>query len=615
MVQFNEEKEEKKFDQLREQEEEDLMQLLAPRYNAQYIDLSVVPINTDALGIVSEEKARKAYIALFNKNGKKLDVAFHGPPQEVTDLALRELEDRGYTIVRHLASMKSLETAWERYKDMSFASESSRGLLDVSSEEISTFLSEVHDVEGVKKHIKQTLSMKKAYRISRIVEVFIAGALATHSSDIHIEPEEKQVRIRMRLDGILADIATLTHETYHLVLSRIKLLSGLKLNVQSEAQDGRFSIKLEKSSIEIRTSLLPGAYGESIVMRILNPDAISVSIEALGMDPDLMKVVEREINKPNGLVLTTGPTGSGKTTTLYAFIKQVHVPGIKILTIEDPIEYHLNGIVQTQVENDSDYTFSSGLRAAMRQDPDVIMVGEIRDSETAEIAMHAALTGHIVFTTLHTNSAAGAFPRLADLGVNPSIMGSGINIALAQRLVRKLCSECKKEIPVEGEQKETIDAVLQSIYRKEKVEGVQTDHMWVAGSGCDVCGGDGYKGRVGIYEAVVVDEAIESILRMNPSEREIMKEARPQGILTMAQDSVLKVLKGTTSIEEVLRVVSLDVSTTHPEEPEASLDSFSPETNSLKDINSFSFDETLPPLDPLSPVDSLPPLGKDDTDL
>ena len=241
------------------------------------------------------------------------------------------------------------------------------------------------------------------------------------------------------------DITNINRETYDLLLSRIKLVSGLKLNLKNKAQDGRFSVKINESDIEIRTSMLPDAYGESMVMRILNPNTISLSMEDLGIEKKLFEVLEKEIGKPNGMILTTGPTGSGKTTTLYAFLRKIQTPEKKIITIEDPIEYHLPGIVQTQTDG-KNYTFSNGLRSTLRQDPDIIMVGEIRDEDVASTAINAALTGHLVFSTLHTNNAAGSFPRLIDLGVNPKIISSAVNIVIAQRLIRKLCKSCKNKL-------------------------------------------------------------------------------------------------------------------------------------------------------------------------
>ena len=557
MTEFEESKQERKYQQLREQGEEDAMRVLSTEYGIPYVDLTVVSISPDALVLIPEATAREANLAVFGKAEKAIDVAVHSPTKPETQKALDGLVAKGFVPSLFITSSKSLAFAWERYKDFAYATESKHGMLDISSEDVEKFVAEVHDIETVKKHFDETLTLKKAYRTSRIAEILVAGALATHSSDIHIEPEEVNVRLRMRLDGVLTDVTFFDHETYRLLLSRLKLLSGLKLNVQQEAQDGRFSIRMGKSDIEIRTSILPGQYGESIVMRVLNPDTIAASIEVLGMRSELLEMVNREIAKPNGLILNTGPTGSGKTTTLYAFLRKVHTPEIKILTIEDPIEYHLPGVVQTQVDPGKEYTFSSGLRAALRQDPDVIMVGEIRDNETAEIAIHAALTGHLVFSTLHTNSAAGAFTRLIDLGINPRILGSAINVALAQRLVRKLCPQCKKEVPIDATIKTQMDTVLASVTKQEKIAGLQREKMWVAGDGCEKCGGMGYKGRMGLFEAVFMDAKIEDVIEMSPSEREIKKIAAEQGFFTMSQDGIIKILEGETSFEEVVRVIDI----------------------------------------------------------
>ena len=294
------------------------------------------------------------------------------------------------------------------------------------------------------------------------------------------------------------------------------------------------------------------------MLRILNPKAIAVPLEELGLEPTLRARIEKEILKPTGMILTTGPTGSGKTTTLYAFMRTINSPGSKIITIEDPIEYHLKGIVQTQVDK-KNYTFAAGLRSALRQDPDIIMVGEIRDSEVAETAINAALTGHLVFSTLHTNDAAGSFPRLIDLGVSEKVLSSSINVAMAQRLVRKLCPNCRvSRAPTEDEQK-IIDRYAKSIVDRSLVPP-QTNTLYdAAPEGCAQCHGRGYKGRVGIFEAIFMDRSIEEVLRNKPSEREIALVARAQGTPTMQEDGIIKILRGITSLDELQRVVDLAV--------------------------------------------------------
>ena len=557
MVDFDETKENKRLDEMRKNEEEDIVKILAARYGYNYLDLGPIRVNSDALRIINQEEARESNIAIFDMVGKKLEVAIISPNNEKTVSILNRLSAEGYFPTVFMVSKKSLEKAWEQYKDLSYSSESVAGTFDISGDQVVLLMEKVGHIKDIKILMDDLLGVKQTYRISKILEIMLAGALALGASDVHIEPEEESVRMRFRIDGVLIDTFRFDMPTYGLILSRIKLLSGLKLNVKDEAQDGRFSIKVKGSEIEIRTSILPGAYSESIVMRLLNPKSIAVSLEELGIEKRTLDLLLAEINKPNGMLLITGPTGSGKTTTLYAFLKKIYSPDVKILTIEDPIEYHLSGIVQTQVEEDKGYTFISGLRAALRQDPDVIMVGEIRDDETAITAVNAALTGHLVFSTLHTNSAAGAFPRLIDLKVNPKIICSALNVSMAQRLLRKLCAYCKVEKAPSDAEKKIIDEVLGSINDKTYLEGIQTAKIWQA-VGCDKCNGTGYKGRIAIVEAIVTTKAIEDAVINNPSDRDIKKAAAPQNILDMRQDGVLKILRGVSTLDELGKVIDLE---------------------------------------------------------
>src|SRR3989338_3539809 len=558
MVTFDEEKQNERVRLLREKDEENLAATLAERHGVPYIDLSAHPINLDALRVMKEAEAREAGVAVFNATDKKIDIAVLSPQNEKDLVVIEDLKQRGYLPEIFMASHQSLEKVWERYKDLSYSFETKSGALDISNEEIVEITRKVHSLEDIKSMIESVLSLKRAYRISKILEIILAGAISLKASDIHLEPEDESLRLRYRLDGVLTDILHFDKETYELLLSRIKLVSELKLNVKEKAQDGRFSIKLADAEIEIRTSLLPGPYGESVVLRVLNPNAISVELDVLGIHPKLLEILNKEVKKPNGMILTTGPTGSGKTTTLYAFLKRIYNPEIKVITIENPIEYHLPGIVQTQTEPDKGYTFAEGLRSALRQDPDVIMVGEIRDDETAGVAVNAALTGHLVLSTLHTNNAAGSFPRLLDLGVNPKVVSSALNVSIAQRLVRTLCQSCKKESLLEGADKEKVEKILSEISDKIYLEGVQKDKNWTP-VGCPECNGLGYKGRIGVYEAILIDAEIEKAVIKNPSERDIREAAKPQKMLTLAQDGVIKVLKGVTSMEELSRVVDLAV--------------------------------------------------------
>ena len=555
MVLLNDEKEEKELSEIHEREEEELIQALAEKHQIPYINLVLIPVENDALRLVGETEARAGKLAPFAINGKKVDVAIFTPNVQATQDALKKLKDNGYEVELHMASTKSLQKAWKHYSEISHAIETEAGTVNLTSTGVQETAKTIKHLGDVTPQVNEVVSSKQQNRISRLVEVILGAAIALDASDIHVEPEETYITLRFRLDGILQEVTRFDRATYTLINSRIKLLSSLKLNVKAEAQDGRFSINLGEYDIEVRTSLLPGAYGESIVLRLLDPKSISVPLESLGMHPVLLSAVEKEISKPNGMLLTTGPTGSGKTTTLYAFLRKIHTPGVKIITIEDPIEYHLAGIVQTQVEKEKHYTFANGLRAALRQDPDCIMVGEIRDEETAEIAINASLTGHLVFSTLHTNNAAGTFPRLIDLGVNPKVITSAITLAMAQRLVRKLCEKCKAEAPIPAEAHARIAAALKTL--PPGIAAAQTEKWWTA-KGCDACNQTGYKGRTGIYEAIRADAAIEKIVRENPSEREIEEASRPQGIPNMVQDGILKVLAGVTSLEELERVVNVE---------------------------------------------------------
>ena len=458
-----------------------------------------------------------------------------------------------------MASRASLEKAWDRYKEISYAEESRAGSMSISGEALKKLMVGIKNIEDIKKAV-EAIEKDNTHTTSHILEVALAGAVAINASDIHFEPEENTVRLRFRLDGILHEVMEIPPAAHKFINSRIKLISGLKITSSSIAQDGRFSIFLDQDEISLRVSLIPGAYGESIVMRILNPKSIRVKLEDMGVEPKLYDVFLREIKKPNGLILLTGPTGSGKTTTLYSFLQKIYSTEIKIITIEDPIEYHLPGITQTQTDAEKGYTFLEGLRSALRQDPDVIMVGEIRDSETAKIAVESALTGHLVFSTLHTNNAAGVIPRLIDLEVNPKILVSALSLSIAQRLVRRLCVHCKKERVVTEEELYLINKMIEKAksYNKNFADyGVDLVNPFKLYTpvGCLECNNTGFKGQIGIFEAIYNDPKIEDIIVKNPSEREIKEAARNQVSLTIQEDGLVKILKGITSFEEVSSVV------------------------------------------------------------
>lgn len=563
MALFDEEKQNKQLDELRKQEEEQLVATLAEsKYAMPYINLAHLGIDNEALRAISEKDSRELNVAPFKLFGKNIFVAMRSPADDLIKRLKDDLERKNLVPTFYMASTASINKVWGRYKEISMAESSMIGGLDISGEILRETAKKIQTIQDIEKMITEVLEENKIHKISRLLETILAGAIAINASDIHIEPEENRGRLRLRLDGILIDVTFFGLDIYHLLNSRIKLLSGMKLTSKI-AQDGRFSIIEEKEEINIRASLIPGSYGESIVMRILDPKSIQMPLEELGIEPYLFSVIQTEILKPNGLILVTGPTGSGKTTTLYAFLKKIYSPEIKIITIEDPVEYHLIGITQTQTDINKNYTFVEGLRSALRQDPDVVMVGEIRDRETAETAVQSALTGHIVFSTLHTNNAAGVIPRLIDLGVNPKILVSALSLSIAQRLVRKLCQFCKKEKTPSAQEEETIKSVLDSIKKEGKSlsnYNINPDAPFklFASVGCEKCQMTGFKGRIGIFEAIKTDEAIEKIILENPSEREIKKVASAQGILSMRQDGMVKIINGITSFEEAQSVVDLN---------------------------------------------------------
>ena len=551
MPQFDERDQEKKLESLYTQEEEELIRVLSGKYGHQYVNLNGVPINTDALKLIPEAEARGGMIALFEKVNKKISAAIRNPNNKNTQKVLEGLEARGFETTIYMVSTASLRHAWERYKDIQTTTASEKGVLDIKASEVKRLSESIIKGSDIDETLHDVSKRKGARRVTETLEVLLGGALALGASDVHVEPEGDAVRLRFRLDGVLSDVTDIDRDMYKLLRSRLKLLSGLKLNVDDEAQDGRFTIAVGEKDLEIRTSVIPGAYGESIVMRILDPTTIRLTMEKLGISKKLFTIIEEEIARPNGMIITTGPTGSGKTTSLYAFLQRIHKPEIKIVTLEDPIEYHLEGVVQTQVG--VDYTFAGGLRSILRQDPDVIMVGEIRDRDVAETAINAALTGHLVFSTLHTNGAVGTFPRLIDLGVDARMIGSAVNLAMAQRLVRRLCNECKEAYTPNAKEEALVRSYLETV---PDVEPDQPLTLYKA-VGCETCSGMGYKGRIGLYEGIRVDKAVEEAIIRDPRESNILEAAKPQGILSMQQDGMLKLIEGTTTLEELTRVTDL----------------------------------------------------------
>jgi type IV pilus assembly protein PilB len=394
--------------------------------------------------------------------------------------------------------------------------------------------------------------------ITKIVAVMLRHAQEGMASDIHIEPSENEVRIRFRVDGILYTSIILPKNIHSSVATRIKILSNLKIDETRIPQDGRFHSVIDGKKIDFRVSTFPTSFGEKVVLRLLDPTIGLLNFEQLGLSGYNLKVMQEGIERPFGMILITGPTGSGKTTTLYAILNVLNQTGVNIVSLEDPIEYNIEGINQSQIKPEIGYTFASGLRSILRQDPDIKMVGEIRDEETADLATHSALTGHIVLSTLHTNNAIGVIPRLIDMGVSGFLLPSAVNIAMAQRLIRRLCPQCKKEVDPLPRAKEMIEKELAQIpeqTRKEYLDILNKGiKIWEA-PGCKFCAGKGTKGRIAIYEALHMTPQLDRIIIEGVTETKILEESRRQGMLTMRQDGFLKVLAGTVSLEEVLEAV------------------------------------------------------------
>lgn len=568
MIQFDEDNQSKRINDLRNSEEEDLVSILAEnKYKVSYVNLFSASIDNDAIRLLTEDTAKSLDVGPYKLVGKKVFLAVRSPISDGAIKAKKIIEVDGYTVELVMASEKSIQKVWSRYADLSFATRSRSGGLDISPDVLISLSEKIKKLDDAINEINIAIHDTNSGRhLSRILEVVLGSAIGLGASDVHIEPMEESVELRFRLDGVLRIITTFNNDIYKHVNTRIKLLSGLKLTINSNPQDGRFSafmgVPPDDIEISFRTSLIPGAYGESIVLRILNPKSIRVTLEELGISAPMFEIFMREIRKPNGMILLTGPTGSGKTTTLYSFLQKIYSPEVKIITIEDPIEYHLNGITQTQTDHKKGYNFLEGLRSALRQDPDVIMVGEIRDPETAKIAVESALTGHLVFSTLHTNNASGVIPRLIDLDVNPKILVSALSLSIAQRLVRTLCKNCKKEELITEQERKYINEIWDNAELKGKnMEqfGVkkEIEKLWRA-SGCSICGNTGYKGRLGIFEVIQNDENIEKIIIESPSERDIKRIADKQGTLDMREDGLIKILQGLTDFEEVSSVVDLE---------------------------------------------------------
>ena len=544
---------------LRREGEERSAERLARELGLPYLDLSKAPISLEAVKIVVKDQAEAGKLVAVGIKANKMAVAVVDPRMPATKKVIDEIQarkhlnDKNYEVKVFIGSLSGIKQAWHFYDFVAKETESITGKVEIEKQRFEELTKKWATLNDFKSEM-ETSDLSKV-KIGDLIEIILAEALAAKASDVHFEALESGARVRFRIDGILHDaLSGLPSKNYENLISRIKLLASLKINVRGAPQDGRFTIGLTNKDIEIRASIIPSEFGETIVMRILDPDSIAVDLASLGLREDDLALVFRQLENPNGLILNTGPTGSGKTTTLYAFLRKISNPEKKIITIEDPIEYRVSGIEQTQVDASAEYTFAKGLRAIVRQDPDVILVGEIRDLETAEIAMQAALTGHVVFSTLHTNDAVGAVPRLVDLGVKTTTIGPALSLVIAQRLVRKLCEHCKKITETSPEDQAKIKKYLEGLPKRvdrKVLEEVTREIKDYVPAGCEKCNQFGYKGRVGIFEFLEANDNFEETILKEASEVALRKLALAQEMVTMQQDGVIKALRGITSFAEV----------------------------------------------------------------
>jgi type IV pilus assembly protein PilB len=516
----------------------------------------------DIVNIIPKEVAEKYAMMAFDKAEGILSVAMVDPENMQALNALNFVaEKEKVKIVTYAVAPEKFVVLFSHYNE---ASEALKEAIDSFKDE--------KDQENIeeKKEItaekgKKEAEVLKDAPVTKLVEVVISHAVEGKASDIHIEPMDKDYRVRFRVDGVLHVSLIFPLEIGPVVISRIKILANLKIDEKRKPQDGRFRLNFNKKDIDFRVSSLPVVGGEKIVMRILDKDSGTGSIDALGLMGKAKEDIEMAIKETYGMILMTGPTGSGKSTTLYTLLKILNIEDRNIITLEDPVEYYIEGMNQSQIKPEIGYTFASGLRTVLRQDPNVIMVGEIRDAETAELAVHAALTGHLMFSTLHTNTAIGAIPRLIDMGIEPFLLSSSLRMVIAQRLVRRICDKCREEIKISEVVSTKIMEKVKAIpehelknYKVDLTQGIKFYH----GAGCDACNGTGLKGRVAIYEAVPVTEAVKNIIIEKRGSEELIKKERDRmGVLTIEQDGVLKILEGLTTIEEVERVTECSFTT------------------------------------------------------
>lgn len=539
---------EKKIRGIRLQDEERETAARATRLGLAYFNLQSFPVSPDALGVVPEADAQKLQLVCFWVSAHDLRFGAVDPQDATVQNYIADLGKAHHLQAEvYLITPESLRKVLEAYKRLPSLKKVPGGvsISQADLERVGNTIASIQDLENLFHGAATT----------EIVTLIMAGGLKTRASDIHLEAEEFGIALRYRIDGVLHNVAEIQRGEYQKLNARMKLLAGLKINVSDRPQDGRFTISLAEDKIDVRVSSLPTSHGESMVMRLLRASKAGVTFESLGISGRAKEQLLLEMKKPNGMIISTGPTGSGKTTTLYAMLNDLNGPSVKIITIEDPIEYRLKGINQSQVEHDSGYTFASGLRSILRQDPDVIMVGEIRDPETAELAVQAALTGHLVISTLHTNDAAGTIPRLHSLGAKPTLLPSSLNAILGQRLVRRLCESCKvAQGALDAVTQKLVDDALATLPAPDH-DRLTKDRNFLKAVGCEACQNLGYKGQIGIYEVLLMSKEIKKAAAEEGTTDVIIQElAQANGMVTMMQDGILKALEGITSLEEVFRV-------------------------------------------------------------
>ncbi|MFH0988090.1 MAG: GspE/PulE family protein [Parcubacteria group bacterium] len=537
-----------KLGDLKINEEENAVKEKAQTLGVPYIDLTEFPVSGEALLTVPENICKEQKVVCFVNTGEQIRLATIDPTNtQITDIAHNLEEAQHSKAGIYMISERQLNILLAQYSKLPKYVKPVGGV-EVSEEELEKFKQIATDFKELNEQVKKV-------NTTELVTLIIAAALQARSSDIHVEAEETGIKIRLRVDGMLHDAAEIDKNSWPKVIARIKLLSGLKINITDKPQDGRFTIKMAKERVDVRVSCIPTAWGESVVMRLLSSSTAALQFDDLGLVGKSFNDLKTQTERPNGMIITCGPTGSGKTTTLYAILNKLNQEDVKIITLEDPIEYKLEGINQSQIDHSKGYSFADGLRSILRQDPDIVMVGEIRDLETADIAVNAALTGHLVLSTIHTNDSAGAIPRFMAIGVKPFLLAPSLNAIIGQRLVRKLCPKCKQEIKLEEKDLDRVKKLLEAIPAEHPDRPDLAKLNFFTSKGCPECHGLGFKGRVGIYEILLMSKEIEKVILSNEvSEYQMRELAIKNGMLTMVQDGLIKVLKGITSVEEVFRV-------------------------------------------------------------